>query len=142
VLEQSGATALYVTYGTSWFWPALIGLDLMSYPVMAHFALSTGYKWPGGRYFAPRVWIELSTIPEQSTDEGVECLWKADGDTYTVYDRLANGTTDPKIHTAGFWAAFFTQALLAKRNAAQTALDSATLEAKRMNLILASIPTT
>lgn len=141
IYEQSSTTSSFVTYGTSWFWQALVGLDSLSYPIMAHFALSTGYKWPGGRYFAPRVWIELSTLPYQSTDEGVECLWKAEGETYTIYDQLADGSVDPQINTADFWADFFTAELQTKRAAAAEALCAALYEANRMNLILESIPT-
>lgn len=144
-----------LSYQECWFWPALVGLDKLSYPIMAHFAQSEGFFWPGGRFFSPRAWIQLTTLSEENDPFGVplvvkgtgdqsritvECLWRADGETYTAYDQFADGTVNGNTHPAEFWAEFFTEILLAKRIAAETTLERATREADRMQRILSAIP--
>lgn len=156
-LQFQTATPITLPYSSCWFWPALVALEAIELPqVLAHFAIWTGSFGPGGYYFSPRAWIELTNRPEDQTSVGiplcirndseygkpciqVECLWHPDGETYTAYDRLADATATEQEFPPEFWRNYFVQVLVARRNKAEEELARAVNAATRMQLILAAI---
>lgn len=112
----------------SWMWPVLMGLHQIDWPIMAHVSAFCECQGPGLWHFPKRVWIQISTLPSEKTQEGipltvgpkktadeepkvlVQHLWGGDNGTRSPYDFvIPQGEREPppESNQPEFWRDFF-----------------------------------